>query len=51
MPLLTGAGRDPENAEILRTPHLTGSGWLWMARKRLLLLRSGGQVVRRGWRS
>ena len=50
-PLLTGAGRDPENAEILRTPHLTGSGRLWIARKRLLLLRSGGHVVRRGWRS
>jgi hypothetical protein len=50
-PLLTGAGRDPENAEILRTPHLTGSGRLWIARKWLLLLRSGGHVVRRGWRS
>jgi hypothetical protein len=30
-PLRTGADRDPENAEILRTPHLTGSGRLWMA--------------------
>jgi hypothetical protein len=49
--LLTGAGRGPENAEILRTPHLTGSGRLWIARQRLLLLRSGGHVVRRGWRS
>ena len=51
-PLLTGAGWDPDNAEILRTPRLTGSGRLSMARKRLLLLlHSGGQVVRRGWRS
>jgi hypothetical protein len=50
-PLLAGAGRDPENAEILRTPHLTGSGRLWMARERMMLLRGGGHVVRRGWRS
>ena len=35
--------------EILSTPHLTGSGRLHMARKRLLLLRCGGHVVRRGW--
>ena len=31
------------------TPHLTGSGRLLMARRRLLLLRCGGHVVRRGW--
>ena len=49
-PLLTGVGQDPKNAEILRTPHLTGSGRLWMARKWLLLLRSGGHIVSRGWR-
>jgi hypothetical protein len=35
--------------EILSTPHLTGSGRQLMARKRLLLLRCGGHVVRRGW--
>jgi hypothetical protein len=35
--------------EILSTPHLTGSGRLLMARRRLLLLRCGGHVVRRGW--
>jgi hypothetical protein len=35
----------------LRALHLTGSSRLWMARKRLLLLRSGGQVGRRGRRS
>ena len=29
--------------------HLTGSGRLLMARRRLLLLRCGGHVVRRGW--
>jgi hypothetical protein len=34
-----------------RALHLTRSGRLWMARKRLLLLRSGGQVGRRGRRS
>jgi hypothetical protein len=34
--------------ESLRTLYLMGSGRLWMARKRLLLLRSGGQVGRRG---
>ena len=33
-----------------RALHLTGSGRLWMARFRLLLLRSGGQVGRRGRR-
>ena len=37
------------DGEILCTPHLTGSGRLLMARKRLLLLRCGGHVVRRGW--
>ena len=37
--------------EILSTPHLTGSGRLLMARRRLLLLGCGGHVVRRGWRS
>jgi hypothetical protein len=31
------------------TPHLKGSGRLLMARKRLLLLRCEGHVVRRGW--
>ena len=36
---------------VFRTLYLTGSGWLWMARKRMLLLRSGGQVDRRGRRS
>jgi hypothetical protein len=35
--------------EILCTPHLTGSGRFLMARKRLLLLRCGGLVARRGW--
>ena len=40
----------PDGA-TLRALHLTGSGRLWMARKRLLLLRSGGQVGRRGRRS
>jgi hypothetical protein len=35
--------------EILCTPHLTGLSRLLMARKRLLLLRYGGHVVRRGW--
>jgi hypothetical protein len=34
----------------LRALHLTGTGRLWMARFRLLLLRSGGQVGRRGRR-
>ena len=33
-----------------RALHLTGTGRLWMARFRLLLLRSGGQVGRRGRR-
>jgi hypothetical protein len=28
---------------------VTGSGRLLVARKRLLLLRCGGHVVRRGW--
>ena len=37
------------DGEILCTPHLTGSGRLLIARKRLLLLRCGGHVVRRGW--
>ena len=37
------------DGEIHCTPHLTGSGRLLMARKRLLLLRCGGHVVRRGW--
>ena len=37
--------------EILCTPHLTGSGRLLMARKRLLLPLCGGHVVRRGWHS
>ena len=36
------------DGEILCTPHLTGSGRLLMARRRLLLLRCGGHVVRRG---
>ena len=40
----------PDGA-TLRALHLTGSGRLWMARKRLLLLHSGGQVGRRGRRS
>jgi hypothetical protein len=31
-----------------RALYLTGSSRLWMARKRLLLLRNGGQVGRRG---
>jgi len=34
----------------LRALHLTGTGRLWMARFRLLLFRSGGQVGRRGRR-
>ena len=34
-----------------RALHLTGSGRLWVPRSRLLLLRSGGQVGRRGRRS
>jgi hypothetical protein len=33
-----------------RALHLTGSGRLWVPRSRLLLLRSGGQVGRRGRR-
>jgi hypothetical protein len=33
----------------LSTPHLTGSGRLLMAWKRLLLPLCGGHVVRRGW--
>jgi hypothetical protein len=37
--------------EILRTPHLTGSGRLLMVRRRLLLLGCEVHVVRRGWRS
>tara|TARA_B110000971_G_scaffold146296_1_gene149403 strand:- start:1 stop:696 length:696 start_codon:yes stop_codon:yes gene_type:complete len=40
----------PDGATF-RALHLTRSGRLWMARKRLLLLRSGGQVGRRGRRS
>jgi hypothetical protein len=32
-PLLTGAGQYPKSAETLRTPHLTGSSRLSMARK------------------
>jgi hypothetical protein len=36
---------------ILSTPHLMGSGRLWMARKRMLLLRCEEHVVRHGWRS
>jgi hypothetical protein len=39
------------NGVTLRVLHLTGSGRLWLARKRLLLLRCGGQVGRRGRRS
>jgi hypothetical protein len=39
------------NGVILRALHLTGSSRLWMALKRLLLLRSGGQVSRRGRRN
>jgi hypothetical protein len=39
------------NGATLRALHLTGSGRLWMARKRLLLLRSGRQVGRHGSRS
>jgi hypothetical protein len=35
----------------LRALHLTGTGRLWMARLRLLLLRSEGKVGRRGRRS
>jgi hypothetical protein len=34
-----------------RALHLTGSGCLWVPRSRLLLLRSCGQVGRRGRRS
>jgi hypothetical protein len=34
-----------------RALHLTGSGRLWVPRSRLLLLRGGGQVDRRGRRS
>jgi hypothetical protein len=44
--LVAGAGLVEE---ILYTPHLTGSGRLLMARKRLMLLRCEGHVVRRGW--
>ena len=39
------------NGVTLRVLHLTGSGRLWLARKRLLLLRCEGQVGRRGRRS
>ena len=39
------------NEVTLRVLHLTWSGQLWMARKRLLFLRCGGQVGRRGRRS
>jgi hypothetical protein len=39
--LVAGAG-------LVSTPHLTGSGRLLMARKRLLLPLCGGHVVRRG---
>ena len=39
------------NEVTLRVLHLTGTGRLWMARKRLLFLRCGGQVGRRGRRS
>ena len=35
----------------LRALYLTETGRLWMVRKRLLLLRSGGQVGRRDRRS
>jgi hypothetical protein len=35
----------------IRALHVTGTGRLWMARFRLLLLRSGGQVGRHGRRS
>jgi hypothetical protein len=35
----------------IRALHLTGTGRLWLARFRLLLLRIGGQVGRRGRRS
>jgi hypothetical protein len=39
------------NGVALRVFHLTGSRRLWMARKRLLLVRCGGHVGRRGKRS
>ena len=39
------------NGVAPRVPHLTGSGRLWMARKRQLFLRCGGQLGRRGRRS
>jgi hypothetical protein len=37
------------DGEILCAPHMTGSGRLLMAQKRLLLLRCEGHVVRHGW--
>jgi hypothetical protein len=39
------------NGVTPRVLHLTGSGRLWMERKRLLFLRCGGQLGRRGRRS